>query len=179
MVAKENPEVIEGRQRLIAVDVLDSDEADDDASIVHDDYNLDEEDGIGLVGAGITEEEGDMQKALKSSSISSYILKPSHLLTQGFGENMTSKDKLFENFFNFGERAEWREGIRVFSSYLDVDITKDQYRLLNTTPLECTTGYIMDNAVGERALNRMPQIRLNFIACLICSIHSDGLKIEH
>ena len=37
MVAKDHPEVIEGRRRLIAVDVLDSEEVAEDASIVHDD----------------------------------------------------------------------------------------------------------------------------------------------
>ena len=36
MVAKDHPEVIEGRRRLIAVDVLESEEAAEDASIVHD-----------------------------------------------------------------------------------------------------------------------------------------------
>ena len=45
MVAKEHPEVIEGRRRLIAVDFLDSEEADEDASIVHDDSDLYEKDG--------------------------------------------------------------------------------------------------------------------------------------
>ena len=77
MVAKENPEVIEGRRRLIAVDVLDSEEAAEDASIDHDDAALDEEYGSGLLGAGVTEEVQDMQKALKSSSLSSYMLRPS------------------------------------------------------------------------------------------------------
>ena len=37
MVAKDHPEFIDGRQRLIAVDVLDSEEAAEYASIVHDD----------------------------------------------------------------------------------------------------------------------------------------------
>ena len=72
MVANEHPEVIEGRRRLIAVDVLDSEESDDDASIVHDDYALDEEDVSDLVGEGVTEEVRDMYKALKSSSLSSF-----------------------------------------------------------------------------------------------------------
>ena len=54
MVAKEHPEVIEGTQRLIGVDILDSEEADEDASIDRDDAGLDEEDGSGLVGAGVT-----------------------------------------------------------------------------------------------------------------------------
>ena len=40
--------------------VLDSEEAAEDASIVLDDAAFDEEDGSGLVGAGITEEVRDM-----------------------------------------------------------------------------------------------------------------------
>ena len=70
MVAKDHPEVIEGRRRLISVDVLESEEAAEDASIVHNDSDFDEEDGSGLVGAGVIEEVQDMQKALKSSSLS-------------------------------------------------------------------------------------------------------------
>ena len=54
---------------LIALDVLDSDEAAKDSSIVHDDADFDEEDGGGLVGEGVTEEVQYMQKYLKSSSI--------------------------------------------------------------------------------------------------------------
>ena len=41
MVANEHPKVIERRRRLIAVDVLDSEEAAEDASIVHDDAAFD------------------------------------------------------------------------------------------------------------------------------------------
>ena len=85
MVAKEHPKVIKRRRRLIDVGVLDSEEAAEDAAIDHDDSALDEEDGSGLVGAGVTEEVGDRHKALKSSSLSSYMLKPSHLITQGSG----------------------------------------------------------------------------------------------
>ena len=74
---------------MIDVGVLDSEEAAEDASIVHYDDALDEEDGSGLVGAGVTEEVVYIQKALKYSSILSYMLKPSYLLTQGFGNNRT------------------------------------------------------------------------------------------
>ena len=73
MVAKEHPEVIEGRRWLIAVDVFDSEEAAQDASIDHGGAALDEEDGGGLVGAGVTEELEDMKKAVKYSSLSSYL----------------------------------------------------------------------------------------------------------
>ena len=91
MVAKERPEVIEGRRRLIAVDVLNSEEAAEDDSIVHNDADLYEEYGSGLAGAGFTEEVQDIHKALKYSSISSYMLKPSKLITQIFDNNRTAQ----------------------------------------------------------------------------------------
>ena len=90
MVAKEHPEVIEGRQRLIDVYVFDSEEADEDSYINHYGAALNEDCGSGLVGAGVTGEVEDMQKSLKYSSFSSYILKPSNLLTQGFEKNRTA-----------------------------------------------------------------------------------------
>ena len=37
MAAKEHPEVIEGRRRLVTVDVIDSEEASEGASIANDD----------------------------------------------------------------------------------------------------------------------------------------------
>ena len=48
--------------------VLDSEEAAEDASIVHDDAAEIEDDWSGLVGAVVTQEVQDMQKVLKSSS---------------------------------------------------------------------------------------------------------------
>ena len=102
MLAEENPEVIEGTRRLIAVDVLDYEEAAEGASIDHDGAASDEEDESGLVGAGVTEEVEDIQKAFKSTSLSSYMLKPSHLLSQGFKKNRTAHEKLFKHICNFG-----------------------------------------------------------------------------
>ena len=81
MVAKEHPAVIEVRRRLIAVDVLESEEVAEDDSINNDGVTLDEEDGSGFIGAGITEEVEDMQKAVKYYSILYYLLKPYHLIT--------------------------------------------------------------------------------------------------
>ena len=108
---------------MIAVDVLESEETAEDAYIVHDDAAEIEEDGSGLVGGILTEEVQDMQKASKSSSLSSYILKPSSSLTQGFEKNRTAQEKLFKNICNFGSRAEWSKGRSVISSYLDVETT--------------------------------------------------------
>ena len=82
---------------------------------------------------------------------------------------------------NSGSQEEWRKGISVISSYLDVDTTKDKFRLLNPTPLECITVYIMEDAVGEGALKRLPQRRLNFINGSIssyCSILNSPERLE-
>ena len=55
MASKEYPEVIEGRLQLIAVDVINSEETAEYASIDNDDDDLDGEDRSGLVEAGVTE----------------------------------------------------------------------------------------------------------------------------
>ena len=80
-----------------------------------------------------------MQKALKYYSLLSYMLKPSHLLTQGFDKNRKAQEKIFKHMCNFGARAEWMEGRRVVRPYTYVDTTKYQLRLLNITPLDCIT----------------------------------------
>ena len=82
---------------------------------------------------------------------------------------------------NFGSQAEWRKGRSVISSYLEVETTKDQCCLLNPTPLDCITGYTMEDSVGERALKRLPQRRLNFIdgsISIYCSIFNSPEQLE-
>ena len=71
---------------------------------------MDEEYGSGLVEACVTEEVEYMQKAMQSSSLSSYMLKPSHLLTQGFEKNKKAQEKIFKHMCHFWARAEWRGG---------------------------------------------------------------------
>ena len=148
---------------MIAVDVIESEEAAYDDSTDHDGAALDKYDGSGLLGSCVTEEVGDIQKDLNYSSILSCMLKPSQLLTQGFGNNRTVQEKLFKYMFNFGSQEECNNRIIVVSSYLGVETTKYQCRLLNPTPLDFIAGYIMDGAVVGRALKRLPQIRLKFI----------------
>ena len=84
-----------------------------------------------------------MQRVVKSYYILSYMLKPTSLLTQGFNKNKKAQQKLFNHMCNFGAQEEWRNGRRSVSSYIDVDISNDQDRLVNPTPLECITFYIM------------------------------------
>ena len=80
------------------------------------------------------------------------MLKPSNLLTHGFGNNSTAQEKLFKHMCNFGARTELREGRRLVSFYLDVETTKYQCRILNPTPLEFIAGYIMEDAVQRRII---------------------------
>ena len=100
-----------------------------------------------------------MQKALISSSILFYMLKPSHLITWGFENNMMAQEKLFKCMCNFGTIENWREGISVVSPYLDVETTKDQCRLLNPTFLDCIAVYITEDYVSNRDLKRLPHRR--------------------
>ena len=64
-----------------------------------------------------------MQRVVKSSSILSFMLKPTYLLTQGFNKNNKGREKLFNHMCNFGACIEWRNGRRVVSSYLRVEIS--------------------------------------------------------
>ena len=84
-----------------------------------------------------------MQRVVKYSSLSSYMLKPPSLLLQGFNKNNKSQENIFKHMCNFGSQSEWSNGRRDFSSYLDGDIRNDQYRLVDKTPLECIKCYIM------------------------------------
>ena len=90
MVASEKTEVIEGRRRLIATDVLDSDDAAENGSIDNDGDALDEEDESGLGEAYVrtcvtqsgTEEVEEVQRVVKYSSLLYYLLKTPSLPTQ-------------------------------------------------------------------------------------------------
>ena len=112
MVTSEHPEVIEGRRRLIATDVLDSEEAAEDGSVDNDGAASDEEEESGSGEAGVRtgvtqsgiEEAGEVQRVVKYYSLLSYILKPPSLLTRGFNKNKKAHEKLFNHMCNFGAR---------------------------------------------------------------------------
>ena len=97
-----------------------------------------------------------MQRVVKSSYLYSFMLKPSELLTQVFNNNNKVQEKLFNHMCNFGAWVDWRNGRRSISSYLDIEISNDQYLLVNPTPLDCIAGYIMEDFIGDRALKRLP-----------------------
>ena len=86
-----------------------------------------------------------------------YMLKPPSLLTQVFNNNKKAQENIFKNMCNVGERAEWINERRAVSSYLDVEISNDQYYLVNITPLGCIAGNILEGDIGDRALKRLPQ----------------------
>ena len=91
------------------------------------------------------------------------MLKPTSLLTHGFNTNKKAHEKLFNHMCNFGARSEWKNERRFVSSYLDVKIRNDKYRLVNPNPLDCVLGYIMEDSIGDRALKRLLWERLNII----------------
>ena len=113
MVASEHTEVIDGRRWFIATYIIDSEKESEDGSIDNYGSDSDEDDESGSVEACVrkgftqsgTEEGEDMHPAVKYSSLSSYILKPTSLLTQVFNNNKKSLGKLFKRMFNFGARA--------------------------------------------------------------------------
>ena len=105
----------------------------------------------------------EVQRVVKYYSLSSYMLKPPFLLTQGFNKNKKSQGKLFSHMCNFGAREEWRNGKRSVCSYLDVEISNNQDRLVNPNPLDCIVGYILEHAICDSSLKRMPHQRLNLI----------------
>ena len=99
----------------------------------------------------------------------SYMLKRPSLLPKGFIKNKKTQEKLFKHMCNFGAREEWRNGRRDVSSYLDVEISKNQYRLVNSTTLECISGYITKGAIGERAFKILTKQRPKIIYGYISS----------
>ena len=113
MVVSEHTKVIEEMWRLIDTDILDPDEASEDGSIYNDGDALYKEDGSGSGEGGmitgvtqsVTEEAEEVQRFVKYSSLLSYILKPTSLLTQVFNNNKKSQGKLFKRMFNFGARG--------------------------------------------------------------------------
>ena len=64
------------------------------------------------------------------------MLDPTYLLTQGFNKNNKAQEKLLNHMCNFEAHEELREVRRFVSSYLDVEIINDQYRLVNPNPLD-------------------------------------------
>ena len=111
----------------------------------------------------------EVQHAFKSPYLFSYTLKPIYLLKQVFNRNNISRYNLFKNMCNFGAHGVWINGRIAVSYYIDVDTSKDQYRLLNTTPLQFIVGYIMEDSIGGRYFKRLLHIRLNLIGVSILS----------
>ena len=113
MVASENPEVIEEGLRLIATDVIDSEESSEDGSICNNGDSSDEEYDIGLGYAGVitgvtesgTKEVEEVNQDMEYSYLLSYMLKPTSLITQGFTDNNKSQENIFKRMCNFGAQS--------------------------------------------------------------------------
>ena len=71
--------------------------------------------------------------------------------------------KLFQHVVQFRNRTNFEAEKLEVSAYLDIDVTKDQQRLLNPTVLDTVTGFIIKDSQGEGAKKRLPQRRLNMV----------------
>ena len=165
MIANEQSQVIEVGQLLISTKVLDPQQLDQDGSIDEYGDSLDDDSVLGQAGVRtnvtevVTKEVVEAHQAVKYSSLLSFMLKYTSLLTQGFEMNKNTHEKLLE----FGAQLVWRIYRRAISSYLDVDTSKNQYRLLNPTPLDCISGYVLQDVVGDRYVKGLPHRSLNLI----------------
>ena len=64
---------------------------------------------------------------------------------------------------NFGAWEEWRIRRIYDIYYLDVDTIKDQDRLINSKYLDYIKVYIMEDYVGYKYLNKIPNQRMNLV----------------
>ena len=104
MVAKDYPEVIEGRQRLITVYVLNSEEAYEDDSIIYNGAASDEYGRSGFIGAGAIEEVEWIQKTVKYYSPPFYMFKNSKLITQIFEKIGKHRRRSLNTFVTLAHR---------------------------------------------------------------------------
>ena len=103
----------------------------------------------GVPGAG-TKEMEEVKQAVKHDYPLSSLLKHPSFIKQKFKENNKTQERIFRNMYDFGAQVEWRIRIRDVSSYLDDATSKYQERLLNTTPLDCIIGYIIEDDFERR-----------------------------
>ena len=177
MVAKEHPDVLDGRRRLIASDAVGEENAEGTGEGNNVDADSEDE---GRETGDVQEPDAvqDARGQLSLYSLSSYSLKPPPLLPPDFRTNPQAQKNLVKHMCNFGARAEWESGKRQVSEWLDVEVSSDQERLLNPTALDTIQGYILQASSGKEARKRLPQRRLNLIDGCINSyssvLNSDG-----
>ena len=154
-----HPKNIEGGWWLSAIDIIDPEEEVQDSVVGDDVTALDEYDqgGLGYAGASTnvalerTKQLEKAQQDVKATSIFSYRLKLPYYLKQVFKYNNQVNQKLFNHVCTCKEWQEWRSGIIAIRSYIYVDTSKYQGRLLNTTPLGRIIGYTMVDDVFLKA----------------------------
>ena len=113
---------------------------------------------------------------MKQDTLKSFTLLPKDLVSDGFKSDKCVQLALFKHVQRFVSRAAGgSEEKNEVSQYLDVEVSRDQQRLLNPTTLDTVEGYIMKDAMGEGAKRRLPQRRLNLIDGSISS-HSAVLN---
>ena len=71
--------------------------------------------------------------------------------------------KLFHNAVKFRNRLNYDVETQEISPYLNVEINKEQQRLLNPSVLDTITGYIIKDSQGGGAKLKLLQRRLNMV----------------
>ena len=108
------------------------------------------------------------QKKAATCSFESFLLLPPNLLKETkhastAAGKLSASMKLFQHVVQFRNRTNFEAEKLEVSAYLDIDVTKDQQRLLNPTVLDTVTGFIIKDSQGEGAKKRLPQRRLNMV----------------
>ena len=80
---------------------------------------------------------------------------------------------------NFGSYKQCRSGRREVSSYIDVGFTNYQYRILDPTLLETTTGYIMEDSVDAKYMKKLSQQNIIIIYGSVSSYFSVVISLGH
>jgi hypothetical protein len=72
--------------------------------------------------------------------------------------------QLFDHFTNFAARSHWKNGDEELqpSTWLNLDITDDQRRLLAPKPKDVVRGAILNDTMGEGAKKKLAKRRINF-----------------
>ena len=91
------------------------------------------------------------------------MLKPPELLVFRFKENKELQENIFKYMCNFWSWEDYSTGIRAISYYLYVDNSECKYHILNPTPFERITGYIMEYYFSNKSMKKLPQKCMDLI----------------
>eukprot|EP00593_Proboscia_inermis_P004949 CAMPEP_0171299042 /NCGR_PEP_ID=MMETSP0816-20121228/7834_1 /TAXON_ID=420281 /ORGANISM="Proboscia inermis, Strain CCAP1064/1" /LENGTH=145 /DNA_ID=CAMNT_0011774515 /DNA_START=176 /DNA_END=613 /DNA_ORIENTATION=- len=98
----------------------------------------------------------EKQEQAATVPLQSFMLLPPNLLLATknavtAAKKLSANFQLFTHAVQFRNRTNFNMQKQEVSAYLDVDVTKEQQRLLNSTVLDTVTGFIIKDSQGEGA----------------------------